>query len=351
MGSSYLPQSQNGFNYVNSNPVNFVDPSGRYLTSDDDWLAGSTSDRGNDGDGPNPNLPPSAKPPTNENFVEQIIIGLFNVGQHTKKTKDNAIDITIGFAGELIDDVSVISAYSMFLYEFDYELYKVYESDPEVLAGRKIARNSALALAAIEITTGIAGIGAGGTLCLSGGGTVAGVPVLIGSAALVTHGTFVMAATLQKAGSDPLNAKMSQGSSIQRGPDYRDLPNNTQYKDAGILSEYGVDSHKNQRKLIKKLEKQGIIEKGKFEAHHVLEKRFRSHSKYKNTQDMPSVIIKKGSTGHQRFTNAWRSEIPYYNKYNPNRLSTRSVQTEDIINSASIIYEDFQICTLLLFNR
>jgi hypothetical protein len=72
-------------------------------------------------------------------------------------------------------------------------------------------------------------------------------------------------------------------------------------KQLKYAAQYGIDSYKNLRKLVKGT---GL------EVHHLIEKRFASIFKPpKKARDMASVVLTPDE--HQIFTNAWRNKFPY----------------------------------------
>jgi hypothetical protein len=86
--------------------------------------------------------------------------------------------------------------------------------------------------------------------------------------------------------------------------------------------DYGIDKYKNLRESTKGSD---------LEAHHIIEKRF-SDLLGVDSDDMSSVVVTGAE--HQRFTNAWRSLIPYGE-------GTRAATREQLWRAAQQIYKDY----------
>ncbi|WP_147243136.1 RHS repeat-associated core domain-containing protein [Acidipropionibacterium virtanenii] len=99
----------------------------------------------------------------------------------------------------------------------------------------------------------------------------------------------------------------------------------SEFKNLQYAEKYRIKPYKEQRGHTKGTG-------GDLQAHHLIEKRFVRAMGGGNTDEWPTIVVTRAE--HQKFTNAWRKEIPY-------GPGTSNATREDVENAARKIYADY----------
>jgi RHS repeat-associated protein len=178
-GDYNRPLSLNRWNYVQSNPIVYRDPSGQWCVAGFDW-------------GPGRECTNDEKERWAEFYSKAA--GIWNeVSNDAKKTQGFAT----GFFIEYFDAVSLFWIPSLILALSDKvrncdSAYHMLHYDQWVVAGRYFGRAFVTSQGLIELGLGLAGVGSGITVSLSGIGALVGVPTAELSAVLAGHGALVL---------------------------------------------------------------------------------------------------------------------------------------------------------------
>jgi RHS repeat-associated protein len=178
-GDYNRPLSLNRWNYVQSNPIVYRDPSGQWCVAGFDW-------------GPGRECTNDEKERWAEFYSKAA--GIWNeVSNDAKKTQGFAT----GFFIEYFDAVSLFWIPSLILALSDKvrncdSAYHMLHYDQWVVAGRHFGRAFVTSQGLIELGLGLAGVGSGITVSLSGIGALVGVPTAELSAVLAGHGALVL---------------------------------------------------------------------------------------------------------------------------------------------------------------
>jgi RHS repeat-associated protein len=186
-GNYYSPLTLNQWNYVQANPIIYVDPSGHWCVAGFSFGLGRKC---------------------TEEEKQRWATYYNNTAQICKAIGANKEGFAYGFWYEYLDGISVIglSTITKLIYEqytcqdVDYSL----NHDPAVVAGRYAGRNTLYVLASAEIGLGTSGIATGGGLSLTGVGSVIGVPMASLGAEIAGHGVLVMGHLILKENIVPL---------------------------------------------------------------------------------------------------------------------------------------------------
>jgi RHS repeat-associated protein len=186
-GNYYSPLTLNQWNYVQANPIIYVDPSGH-------WCVAGFS------------FGPGRK--CTEEEKQRWAAFYANEVQIWKAIGQNKLGFSYGFMHEYVNGTSIIGLSSIVNFVYDKlkcsSSYYALRYDPAVVAGRYAGRNALYVLAAAEFGIGTSGMAAGGGISLSGIGTVVGVPVATLSAGVAGHGMLVMGRLILVENTDPL---------------------------------------------------------------------------------------------------------------------------------------------------